>query len=243
MTVSSSPAKEAARADRQPPVSARGLKLLGVLGGVAVAGILIGFYISGYLVGNTTPFRAQVSGNAASPTVHLTMQTVAAVGPSLAPHPDWVSYLVRDARGKWRRSTVFTLPAHALVRVTIYNFDGASGLRNPLLGRPTGLVGPEMVDGRPLTVMPPDQPSHTFAVPALGILVPVAPVGDDAKNQCEYAPCEMSMAHRTITFAFRTGKPGHYRWQCFVPCAAGYMYGFGGPMQTIGYMDGFLNVV
>ena len=39
------------------------------------------------------------------------------------------------------------------------------------------------------------------------------------------------------------GKPGHYRWQCFVPCAAGFIYGFGGPMQTIGYMDGFLNVV
>ncbi len=36
--------------------------------------------------------------------------------------------------------------------------------------------------------------------------------------------------------------PGHYRWQCFVPCAAGFIYGFGGPMQTIGYMDGFLNV-
>jgi hypothetical protein len=27
-----------------------------------------------------------------------------------------------------------------------------------------------------------------------------------------------------------------------VPCAAGWIDGFGGPMQTIGYMDGFLNV-
>jgi hypothetical protein len=53
----------------------------------------------------------------------------------------------------------------------------------------------------------------------------------------------MAMAHRTITFTFRTGAPGHFRWQCFVPCAAGFIYGFGGPMQTIGYMDGFLNVV
>ena len=69
--------------------------------------------------------------------------------------------------------------------------------------------------------MPPDQPSHTFAVPALGVLVPIAPVADDAKNPCDYAPCALSMAHRTMTFTFRTGKPGHYRWQCFVPCAAG----------------------
>jgi len=50
------------------------------------------------------------------------------------------------------------------------------------------------------------------------------------------------MAHHTVRFTFRTGKPGHYRWQCFVPCAAGFLYGFGGPMQTIGYMDGFLDV-
>ena len=215
------------------------VRVLGVVAAIAVAGVLIGFYISGWLVGNTTPFRPTVHGK----SVNLTLQTVAAVGPQLAPHPDWVSYLVRDDGGRWRRSTIFTLPANTLVHVTIYNFDGASGLRNPLLGRPTGLVGSELIDGKPLTVMPPDQPSHTFAVPELGVLVPIAPVADDAKNQCDYAPCAMSNAHRTITFTFRTGKRGHYRWQCFVPCAAGFVYGFGGPMQTVGYMDGFLNVV
>ncbi len=211
--------------------------------GVAVAGVLIGFYVFGYLVGNTVPFRPQTTGAAASPTVHLTLQTVAAVGPTLAPHPNWVSYLVRNDSGKWVRSTVWTLPANATVHVTIYNFDGASGLRNPFLGQPQGLVGKELIDGKPLAAMAPDQPSHTFAVPALGVLALVAPVGDDAKNQCDFAPCAMSMAHRTITFTFRTGKKGHYRWQCFVPCAAGFVYGFGGPMQTIGYMDGFLDVV
>ena len=50
------------------------------------------------------------------------------------------------------------------------------------------------------------------------------------------------MAHRTIQFTFHTGKAGHFRWQCFVPCAAGWIDGFGGPMQTIGYMDGFIDV-
>ena len=222
---------------------ATGLKLAGVAAAVAVGGILIGFYVSGWLVGNTTPYTpaAQTTGTAQS--VHLTMQTVAAVGPTLAPHPDWVSYLVRDSSGHWRRTTVFTLPAHALVHVTIYNFDGASGLRNPFLGEPQGLVGKEVVDGKPVAAFAPDQPSHTFAVPELGVLVPIAPVADDAKNPCGYAPCALSMAHRTITFTFRTGKAGRYRWQCFVPCAAGFLYGFGGPMQTVGYMDGFLNVV
>jgi hypothetical protein len=216
---------------------------VGVAAGVALAGVLIGFYISGYLVGNSVPFRPQASTVDGKRTVNLTIQTVAAVGPSLAPHPDWVSYLVRDNSGRWVRSTVWTLPANATVHVTIYNFDGASGLRNPFLGQPQGLVGREFVDGKPLGAMAPDQPSHTFAVPELGVLALVAPVGDAAKNQCDFAPCTMSMAHRTMTFTFRTGKKGHYRWQCFVPCAAGFVYGFGGPMQTIGYMDGFLNVV
>ena len=216
---------------------ARG-KIVGVVAGVAAAGILIGFYVSGYLVGNTAPYRPPASAQGAQ----LTLQTVAAVGPTLSPHPEWVSYLVRE-NGKWVRSTIFTLPAHSLVHVTIYNFDGASGLRNPFLGQPQGLVGPLVVDGKTVKVMAPDQPSHTFAVPELGVLVPVWPVGDDEKNQCGYAPCQMSMAHHTIEFTFRTGAPGRYRWQCFVPCAAGWMTGFGGPMQSVGYMDGFLNVV
>jgi hypothetical protein len=216
---------------------------MGVGLGVAIAGVLIGLYIANYLVGNTPAFRA-TPVSASQREVSLTIQTVAAVGPQLAPnHPDWVSYLVRRQNGTWERSTVYTVPANALVHVTIYNFDGASGLRNPFLGEPQGLVGKEVVDGKPLTVMPPDQPSHTFAIPQLGVLVPVAPVGDDAKNQCGYAPCSLSMAHRTITFTFRTGKKGHYRWQCFVPCAAGFEYGFGGAMQTVGYMDGYINVV
>jgi hypothetical protein len=223
-------------------MDARSRKLLGVTAGVALAGVLIGFYISGYLVGNQTPFAPRAHGSGSARSVNLTIQTVAAVGPTLAPHPNWVSYLVRDG-GKWQRKTVWTLPANATIHVTIYNFDGASGLRNPFLGQPQGLVGRELVDGKPLGAMAPDQPSHTFAVPELGVLALVAPVADDAKNPCDFAPCAMSMAHRTITFTFRTGKKGRYRWQCFVPCAAGFVYGFGGPMQTVGYMDGFLNVV
>jgi hypothetical protein len=51
------------------------------------------------------------------------------------------------------------------------------------------------------------------------------------------------MDHNTISFTFRTPGKGLYRWQCFVPCAAGYIAGFGGPMQTVGYMDGFIKVV
>jgi hypothetical protein len=167
---------------------------LGVAVGVALTGVLIGFYISGYLVGNSVPFRPRATGTAATRTVNLTIETVAAVGPTLAPHPDWVSYLVRDNSGRWVRSTVWTLPANATVHVTIYNFDGASGLRNPFLGQPEGLVGKELIDGKPLGAMAPDQPSHTFAVPELGVLALVAPVADDAKNPCGFAQPASSTA-------------------------------------------------
>ena len=226
--------------------SATGFKVLGVAVGLAAAGVLIGLYVSKLTTEAGSPaYSVPAQSVNGHPAVNLEIQTVAAVGPKLSPNPDWVSYLVKDASsGQWKRETVWDLPAHATVHVTIFNFDGASGLRNPLYARPQGVDGDVMtVDGKTLSVIPPDDASHTFAVPAYGLVIPVAPVGDNAKNQCGYAPCAMSMAHRTITFTFHTGKPGHYRWQCFVPCAAGWIDGFGGPMQTIGYMDGFLNVV
>jgi hypothetical protein len=127
--------------------------------------------------------------------------------------------------------------------VTIYQYDGDSGLRNPFMAKVRGTVGNTMrLNGKTRSVIDPDNASHTFAVPALGLIVPLEGVADDAKNQCEFAPCSLQNAHNTISFTFRTPGPGRYRWQCFVPCAAGFLAGFGGPMQTLGYMDGFLNV-
>jgi hypothetical protein len=215
---------------------------LGVVVGVAaVLAALIAFYVGGYLMQSPAAV-APPTTKGATPTVDLTLQTVAGLGDGFT-QPTWVSYLVKDASGQWKHTTNFTLPAHALVHVTVFQYDGASGLRNPFLARPQGVVGNQMqVDGKTLDVLDPALASHTFAVPAYHLVVPLEGVADDAKNQCENAPCTLDKAHKTITFSFRTGKPGKYRWQCFVPCAAGFVYGFGGPMQTIGYMDGFLNV-
>ena len=147
---------------------------------------------------------------------------------------------------KWQQpdgTELLDLPANATVHVTWFNFDGASGLRNPFYGRPQGIDGNSvLVDGKPATSIDPNDASHTFAVPALGIIVAAPGVADDAKNQCGFAPCPMSTAHRTVQFTFHTTTPGHFRWQCFVPCAAGTLYGNGGPMQTLGYMAGELQV-
>jgi hypothetical protein len=160
-----------------------------------------------------------------------------------APDPDWVSYLAQDSSGHWQHTTIYKVPAHTLVTVTIYNFDGASGLRNPFMSQVRGTRGGNAgIDGKAFTVLDPDDASHTFTIPDIGLSVPLKGVGDDAPNQCSVAPCPLSQAHTTITFTFMSPGKGTYRWQCFVPCAAGFIYGFGGPMQTIGWMSGEIEV-
>jgi hypothetical protein len=219
-------------------------KLVGVGGAVAVLAALIALYVAGWATSFPKTVAATISpARAGSGGANLTLETVAAIGPKYSPsHPDWVSYLVKS-HGQWIHSTVYTVPANTVVHVTIYQYDGDSGLRNPFLAQVQGtLGGTETIDGKTVNAINPEEASHTFVIPQLGVFVPLPGVAEEAKNQCEFAPCE-GTAHRTISFSFRTGKKGRYRWQCFVPCAAGFIAGFGGPMQTLGYMDGFIDVV
>jgi hypothetical protein len=216
-----------------------GARISAIAIAVLVLAALIALYVANLLSGPPTVSASLT----ASREAQLTLKTEAAVGPQGSNAP-WVSYLVEDPQGKWIHSTIYQVPAHTLVHVTIYQFDGDSGLRNPFLSQVQGTVGDTMlVDGKPMQTIPPEEASHTFAVPEIGLIVPLKGVPEEAENQCEEGPCSLKQAHETITFTIRTGKPGRYRWQCFVPCAAGFLAGFGGPMQTIGYMDGFLEVV
>jgi hypothetical protein len=223
-------------------VSTSAKKVLGVGGAVVILGVLIGLYVATWATSQPTPIVASAAPPSSGGS-QLTLETVAAIGPKYAPtHPDWVSYLVRK-NNQWVHSTVYKVPANSIVHVTIYQYDGDSGLRNPFLSQVQGTVGgTETVDGKTINVIPPEEASHTFVIPQLGVFVPLPGVPEEAKSQCEFAPCE-GAAHRTISFSFKTGKKGRFRWQCFVPCAAGFIDGFGGPMQTLGYMDGFIQVV
>jgi hypothetical protein len=137
------------------------------------------------------------------------------------------------------------VPANSVVHITLYEFDSPTGLRNTFLSQVQGTVGGTMtLNGKTVSSVNPESPAHSFAIPELGVFVPLPGVNEEAKNFCEEGPCEPSTKeHNTITFSFRTGKPGRYRWQCFVPCGAGTIDGNGGPMQTLGYMDGFIDVV
>lgn len=217
-------------------------KVAGVVVGLVVFGVLVGLYIGVYLT--TSPGDASATATQSSAGTQLSLAAVPAAALD-DPHPTWVSYYAVDANGgNWRHATTYVLPANTLVHVTIYQFDSQTGLRNPFISQATGTVGGTFIlDGKPTQAIGPDTASHIFAIPELGVSVPLEGIADSAKNPCSNAPCSLSNDHHTISFSFRTTGRGLYRWQCFVPCAAGFIHGFGGPMQAVGYMDGFIRVV
>jgi hypothetical protein len=215
-----------------------GWRIAGVAGVLAVLLALVALYLFDFLYTSPPTLAATIQNGAA----HLTLQTVPSYGHE--PDPDWVSYLAEDSSGHWHHTTIYQVPAHTLVTVTVYQYDTATGLRNNFMGQVRGTVGgTASLNGKSYPMIDPDQTSHTFTVPELGISVPLPGISTNAKNPCSVAPCTLAEAHNTITFSFRTGAPGTFRWQCFVPCALGSYFGNGGPMQTLGWMDGYIKVV
>ena len=207
-----------------------------LVGGVCAA---IGLYIGLYLlnVPGSVAATMTASGN------QLYLATVATAEAS-DPHNTWVSYYAVNANsGGWRHDTTFVVPANTLLHMTIYQYDTATGLRNPLYSQPTGTVGQAQINGKSIAAVDPTTPGHTFAIPQIGLSIPLPGAPSSAKNLCSQAPCSLSQAHNTVSFTFRTPPKGLYRWQCFVPCGAGFIQGNGGPMQTVGYMGGYLKVV
>lgn len=204
-----------------------------------------GVYVAAF-ARHRPPSVSVVAGEDGVPT--LVLQTVGSLG--FGEKPDWPSYLVQRSDGSWEQTTVFTLPANSIVHVKVLQYDTQTGLRNNFFGQPQGLVdGAITIDTETVTgsdivkTFSPDLAAHTFTVPGLEVSVPLVGVTNDAPNQCTVAPCDETNAHRTIEFDIQTGEPGRFRWQCFVPCApGGFLYGNGGPMQTVGFMDGFVDV-
>ena len=164
--------------------------------------------------------------------------------------PDWVSYFIQDPKThKWVHTTLFQVPAGSTIDVTILGYDGCTPLRNPYWGKVTGTTGNvEYVNGKPTPVLNSwgqCSVAHTFSIPGIGLNVPVASPTTLAANNnlCSTSPCT-SGPHTTVTFSFKSpSTPGSYFWQCRVPCGLGYLDGFGGPMQTIGFMTGQMEVV
>lgn len=157
--------------------------------------------------------------------------------PPLDAHPEWVTY---------GPTTNLVVPAHALITMTIQNYDSQTPALNPFVSNVIGTVGNTMtVNGKTVSGVDPNTLSHTFTIhaipnssqPWLYVSVPVVGEADNAGDADQGMPA----TPQTMVFSFVTGAPGTYIWQCFDPC--GWYYdGFGGPMQTRGYMNGTLVV-
>ncbi len=191
-----------------------------------------------------TPPTVNFTSQSPGAPINLSLQTVGSLG--TGSHPTWVSYLVRTPEGAWEHTTLFQVPQHTRINVTIYQYDSGSPLRNQQLGQVTGTAGNvATLDGKVFRVINANVGNgvgHTFTIPSLGISVPLSGVTDNA-NVCGVAPCATSSPHHVIRFSFTTPGPGNYRWQCFVPCGAGWLFGNGGGMSKLGYMGGFMKVV
>jgi hypothetical protein len=177
-------------------------------------------------------------------SVNVTLQSVGSYGSP--PHPTWVSYLVRSPQGQWVHTTVFQVPEHTRINFTIYNYDSGSPLRNQQIGQVTGTYGNvATLNGKPFRVVNSNAGNgvaHTFSIPSLGVSVPLYANNGNA-NLCAAAPCNLKSPVQVIRFSITSPGPGDYRWQCFVPCGLGFLFGNGGPMSTLGYMGGFMKVV
>lgn len=175
-------------------------------------------------------------------------------------HPDWVSYYVQDPQSKkWVHTTLFSVPRNATVRVTIRGYDGCTPLRNNYWTQVQGTAGNTMtVQQFKNTGQPLGQPAtvsqinswahcsvgHTFAIPGIHLFVPVASPNTTLFNKagCGVSPCT-SGPYSQESFTFKApANAGNFRWQCFIPCGGGFIDGNGGPMQTIGYMMGEMEV-
>ncbi|HYA67147.1 MAG TPA: hypothetical protein VED63_00300, partial [Acidimicrobiales bacterium] len=136
----------------------------------------------------------------------------------------------------------FQVPAHALVTVTVKQYDSGGTLNNPWFATVRGTVGGvATVNGKSVQSIDPNDVAHTFTVrgtpgtdPGFFLNVPLLAVGGN--NQSDNGP------YNTIVFSFVSGSKGIYAWNCEYPCGT-MVAGFGGTMGAYGYMSGFIHVV
>jgi len=225
---------------------------------VAFAAVVAGaVFLAVYYIGGGPPtvnFVPEASGGQVNVVLQEDPQN------TVTSRPDWVSYFVQDpVTKKWVHTTLFQVPANTRVNMTILGYDGCTPLRNNFWSRVQGTIGGTATVqqfktvGQPLGVPKTFKVinswshcsvGHTFAIPSLHVYVPVASPNTKLFNSsaCGSSPCT-SGPHSMQKFSFYTPKTtGTFRWQCFVPCGGGFLDGNGGPMQTLGFMMGNMEV-
>src|ERR1700750_301044 len=125
------------------------------------ASLLVAFLVVAGLVTFVSIYY--IGGTSALPTVHYAasggqVNVVLQEDPqnNSSSKPDWVSYFVQDPKTHhFIHTTLFSIPAHVKVNVTIYGYDGCTPLRNNFWSRVQGTDGgtinvQQFNKGRPL---------------------------------------------------------------------------------------------
>jgi hypothetical protein len=216
---------------REPEVSHAGLSRRWLLraaafGGAGLAAIAGGTALAsaGTKAGvRATAHHPAAPAPAARPAevwLYLSILTGAMIG-----RKGWPEYVPAD----------FTVPADSLVHVEIRCFDNGTASVPSGYEYVHGTVGGTMqlirgvngnVDALPVVTVnhvAPGNVAHTLTFSDLNLSVPVPPLS-------------------TVRFAVHTPGRGTYGWQCMAACGTG-QGGWGGPMATQGYMNGFMHVV
>jgi|SRR5579875_952020 len=204
--------------------------------GVVVVLIATGLFVWGIMYkpayGSSVVINRWVVTHQSPKHITIRLDILPAIG--YGPHADWIGYTAPDHK---HSPNVIDLPKNSDVTLIIHNYDSQTAPRNQYFSLVQGTIGgreqvtPYKESTRTVQVMNPQVMSHTFTIPDLGVSVPMMGVGDNAP----------ATAYDIMKFTFRTHGAGKYRWQCIVPCGFG-LYGFGGPMQELGYMDGLFVV-
>lgn len=210
-----------------------GARLWMIIGAIVVLVLTI-LYVYGvmYKPAYSADRTANNAVHCAGGSCIVRLQIQPAVGGTGAggPHSNWLGY--QTDTNPIHPGTLLTLPRNTTVTFVIRNFDSTTAPRNEFFALVQGTVGGvEYVNGKKVHIMNPADMSHTFTIPDFGVSVPMLGVPDSGKP-----------AFQTMKFTIRTpNKTGVFRWQCIVPCGSG-LYGFGGAMGEIGYMQGLITL-
>ncbi|MEI7549551.1 MAG: hypothetical protein WCJ91_03655 [Actinomycetes bacterium] len=155
-------------------------------------------------------------------------------------HPGFVTY---------GPSTHLVLPAHSLIKMKIYGYDGGEKLNNPYFARVVGTVdGTMMLNGKSVTGLTDAQVQHTFTLHGLPtssqdplfLNVPLMIQSEEAMTKFDESGTLPTP--NVMEFSFYTKGPGEYVWNCEYPCGDGTYAKFGAAMSKYGFMSGKVTV-
>lgn len=202
---------------------------------ILAAGIGIGWgFQTTVLPGGSVSTTASQGQGPASITLVITTQNTYNSTAGAQP-----AYYVLTPKGL-ESSANIALPANALIKLTIINYDDGNGsLIDPQYANVQGTVngtityfsnsnvnsteGPKGIvlnGGQTVTSVPPAILAHTFSIPSLKINIPV-PLSS------------------TVVAYIEITQPGTYGWFCYTACGSGPA-GTWGAMDTPGWMTGNL---